>query len=108
MAKEPDWVKSLGTEIDPDTGMPVVPEGYFWRVKPGQMYAVIVELRRKWFWGFTHCVEDTLGDDLSEDGIRNLAAYVLNKWEQRAIQKREREEIRALFGDYPPKKLGTN
>lgn len=105
--REYRWAEVYGTVMDPDTGMPEVPKGYFWRVKPGGMYKLKVELRQRWFWGISFEVEMCVTDDATEWGVRNNAAYILNRWQERT-RKATGKGVEALLGDYPPKKLGNN
>lgn len=103
-AREYQWAEVYGTVMDPNTGMPEVPEGYFWRVKRGGYYKLEVQLRKRWFWQFSHSVESCPLDDATEWGVVNNAAYILERWNKRTLGP----TVSGLLGDYPPKKLGNN
>lgn len=108
MSKEYNWLESTGAKIDPATGMPELPEGYFWRVKQGYAYAINVQLRKRVMGRLSVVVENSVNDDPTPWGVRNLAAYVLYRWETSTARKQEEAAIQNLYGDYPPKKLGNN
>lgn len=105
--REHPWINTYGTEIDDATGMPVVPEGFFWRVKRGGFYRLNVQLRQKFLWVLSLEVDSCPTDDGSEWGVSNIAAYILHKWEERN-NRVTGTGVRHLLGDYPPKKLGNN
>lgn len=86
--------------IDPRTGLPEVPEGYFWRVKPSSGSYILVELRKKTWLGST-CVEWSVvrKDKASKYEIIFVAHYVMEKWHK------VEPDLSHFYGDYPPKSL---
>jgi hypothetical protein len=111
------------SEIDPNTGLPLVPEDYFWRVldKHWEWNAKIppkvnlmrhVELKhthrgRHW-WQPSYVVDEsydqvaysqrTKDGKLTKETILDAAEEIMQWWaDAKARQK--------LVGDYPPKKL---
>lgn len=92
--------------MDFETGLPSLPEGYFWRVKSASslLTAPKVQLRKK-MWIGSYVVDDawTLDEFHSaEQEVRYLAMMI---WDR---QRAEQERILGLarvVGDYPPKRL---
>lgn len=88
---------------DATTGLPELPEGYFWRVRPGSLHMDKLELRKRvWFFSILqdsrvlHYYTDTQRVLDPRDEILRAARKILkefvNPWE-------------AFYGDYPPKRL---
>jgi hypothetical protein len=115
----------LSAEIDPDTGLPVLPEGFFWRVDgPTSFYGhpdkPMVRLMRtveyqdsrvtipgRWPWSkgvLAVLTRDDsvlfkpLPDEFTKEHIRKAAVAIWDRWQ--VVKARE-----ALVGDYPPKRL---
>ena len=94
--------------IDAQTGLPVLPNGYFWRVSlASDSYGFFkffeVELRKKWRLGSLLELKKTCGhnrfsDQVNRELIKGTAesVYVTWKVEDAALK---------LTGDYPPKRL---
>lgn len=106
--------------IDPDTNLPALPEGHFWRVKQDEYGYLDVQIRRKRKRLWSALVET--GAVLHREGfnvkltslhvnvpkaIAKAAERVYVKWMERTEGYRLYEERVALLGDYPPKKLDT-
>lgn len=117
-------------DIDPSTGFPVVPEGYFWRVGPdegrdlyfrssGSQYGValykIVEkvtvIPKRW-----RRPETIKHEKLERVVVRGIAGHSSPLRERLALEASEAyssylqgkardKELVDLMGDYPPKKL---
>ena len=97
-------------DIDPGTGMPVVPRGHFWQIKKwdptygGYLYQVV--LRRAILGRLISVkVESNLGKDSDPAEVRKVARRVLNKQSENLIQKAKQKKVNGLFGTYPPHKL---
>ncbi len=91
--------------VDTATGLPELPEGYFWRVKFDR-----VEIRKKLRWGSTLECRGYLRS-LSMPGT-DIAGAILAEAETTADYwrcNRFRDSLvrDSLVGDYPPKKLNT-
>lgn len=120
------------TEIDAATNMPVVPKGYFWRVRVywgdyDKIPSVVVYLKKKRRFGSTSVasLEDWLAVQDSNNtayvdlirllpeaypkAIRELAEKVLRKNEKQLRNEDYYAKFAAakkrLSGQYPPKKL---
>lgn len=94
-------------ELDDATGLPVVPEGMFWRIRKTINPFAHVELRRKLAIGST-LVERAVCYRFELTGPREIlstCAFVLNQ-----VHKNRRLEKAAFkpWGDYPPRKLGSD
>ena len=90
-------------KLDAETGMPEVPEGYFWRVKKDLLRTVPkkpyeVHLRRVGRM-FSHKVCYILSEPTKEDVLHSAAHIMHHKFIP--MQKVDDD----LLGDYPPKKL---
>lgn len=97
-----------GVAIDARTGLPLLPEGYFWRVSLatdsyGFHKFFVVELRKKWWLGSLLELKKTsninrYGNVSNKERIKDTAKemYVNWKGEDAAFN---------LTGDYPPKRL---
>ncbi len=94
------------TKKDSATGLPEVPEGYFWRVgtqESGHWFPYTIWLMRKvprrFFSGTKDEYVDSQGfQDLSNQAIK-LAAQKVMLNQKFLVMERE------LLGDYPPKSL---
>ncbi|WP_346921917.1 hypothetical protein [Glutamicibacter creatinolyticus] len=115
---------------DPNTGLPELPEGHFWRLKEGEYCTVRLSIRkkRKHFgsksiismrvyhnWDGKNMeyrspalVEGLADENLTPDAIRNTAEHLLEKWHTRDAGRLRYENNVKLMGDYPPKKLEGN
>ena len=97
-----------GVEIDPATGMPAVPTGYFWRVKPTN-YGYVVQLRHRRRLGSRYIGHQPISmrhDLVTPHKILDAAAYALTCDER--ISRHFGRSIgvdKSLMGDYPPKTL---
>lgn len=99
------------TKIAPETGLPELPAGHFWRVAPDDFGYAVVEIRRKTRFGSRrHSATDVSLTgapsapvrvrDLTPEAILESASWLL---------ERNRDLTRGLdlLGDYPPKRLGA-
>ncbi|UDL16613.1 hypothetical protein SEA_ATUIN_219 [Arthrobacter phage Atuin] len=90
-------------EIDHTTGLPKLPEGYFWRVKMSYNYPHVCIRRNVTLLGmklWSYEVKESLILSLTESDIRREANKLYTKTFGTDVD-------RTLLGDYPPKKLGT-
>lgn len=113
-------------EIDPTTGLPTLPEGYFWRVIEEEYAHVGIEIRRRrrfgstvvidmyvWHnWDGAHpdsdepiLVSNVSDKEFTPEAILRTAEYLLKKWRARDARALRYQANKALLGDYPPKKL---
>ena len=84
------------TAIDAETGLPKIPEGYFWRVvRAAGWHPVEVQLR---YQDELVRYKATFG---TEEHVRSTALHI---WQDFAEGGRS-GVIDRLVGDYPPKKL---
>ena len=98
------------TKLDPNTGFPEVPEGYFWEIKhsilPGYYRLELRRNRGKLFWSFTEVVEFTVVEPpLSPALLNEEAKYVLHKWEEAKNRAAIEGASDSYIGTYPPKNL---
>lgn len=93
---------------DPDTGLPKLPENYFFRVKKestGFPYIYIMRKRKiKILWLFPVTITEVMEDRYISGGlfkrnIKTVAARVVNDLKKRVLGDT------SLYGDYPPKSL---
>jgi hypothetical protein len=108
MAKNGD-----GLTIDTTTGLPAVPEGYFWRVAApeGQSdyYSVELRLRGKRFLSRSTKIgsHPVSRGDISEDEIFHAACYAVQHHKGILRHFERLDPVRAdLLGNYPPKRVG--
>lgn len=89
--------------LDASTGLPVLPEGHFWRIRRSLHPYAYIEVREKRRFGSRKITEIIAMQDELEN-----RSVVLRKCAQALTQHRERiERARPKFtgyGDYPPKK----
>lgn len=90
-------------QLDSITGLPKVPEGYFWRVKKSLHPYGYVQLRKKLFIG-SFLVESTIfrQNELSERTILSDARLTLGKVDFNPKPKPKKN----FYGNYPPKTIG--
>jgi hypothetical protein len=89
--------------IDETTGLPELPEGYFWRIKKFIAPYARVEIRRadKFFSTLIESGVLYRAETGDHKKIVDTAQFALKKWnEYRGLSARE-----SVYGDYPPKKL---
>jgi hypothetical protein len=88
--------------IDKNTGLPELPEGHFWRIvdRHETIYPVKLQLRRKTWYGSTVVATDISGSH--PEYVLATAESLFSLVEARLSQK---ARVKALVGDYPPKKL---
>lgn len=99
--------------LDLTTGLPQLPEGFFFRIKKWNYfyrteYTVQVMIRRRflrWFSISTGC--DSLADHRATSGWHTIpyaAINALDDFNRRAIPRTPSMDTRKAFiGDYPPK-----
>jgi hypothetical protein len=116
-------------ELDPETGLALLPEGYIWRVEASNRYLELrlVQIttktlsRPKWlFFGseeYTETTESILMEDffdthnlLHSTRTKENIAYHLAQLSKKIFKKWQEEQakwdlMRSFRGDYPPKKL---
>lgn len=99
--------------IDEATGLPALPEGFFFRVHEASYsssyhYVTIYQKvqKRFLFWTYTadvqHIFTERIYPFLTEDNIRKSARKCLQQWKDW-----DAAQASNLLGDYPPKKLGA-
>lgn len=92
---------------DPDTGLPTIPVGYYWRISRTTGYVHIKLMRKRKGW-FSEEVRDSLVSkyEYTKDKLYNRALQLLHYWEE---EERERAEnpspVLPKSGNYPPRKL---
>ena len=87
--------------IDTYTGLPVVPDGHFWRIKKGVGNCLRVQLRKRiWF-----------GSSVVEWGVVSFSkaspeelSWTAN-WVLKELARKRSRGWKKYIGDYPPKKL---
>lgn len=96
--------------LDPNTGLPLLPGGFFWRIRKERMIdpPIKIELRRKKLLGSV-LVQHAWGHRVSRRSIVHEAAFCYSRWVGECAQRRENQsrkrELNDLIGDYPPKSL---
>jgi len=101
MTNKREYISPYGEfEMDEATGLPVLPEGYFWRVTWPRDGFWQVQLRKRTWYG-SRCVAWTCGRyEMTAGKVKELAGYVLKyKFEKEPVHEMH------LVGDYPPKTL---
>lgn len=114
--------------IDPQTNMPELPEGYFWRVVHDEydhyMHVRLMREPRKhtnsrflryWFEAYTAQTVDYLGfdveelDHLNDEIVKNIimkcAIRLKERYDKDLRLKAAQSMLESYAGDYPPKKL---
>ena len=103
MTNKREYIRPWGEfEMDEATGLPAVPEGYFWRVtRPSRGYWQ-VQLRKRTWYG-SRCVAWTGSRyGMTASKVKDLAGYVLKyKFEKGPAHENH------LVGDHPPKTLNN-
>jgi hypothetical protein len=87
------------TETDPTTGLPHLPEGFFWRVVNTGKYSY-VQLKKKRRYMGAKTVADSIIETrkLTKQIIRGRAFSIYDGFRFEGPDS-------SLFGDYPPKSL---
>jgi hypothetical protein len=108
----------LSREIDPATGLPIIPEGYVWRVKKtsqgDSLVIKLVQLKvtEKVLWIFTRTVSNEV--ELESAYVWDHEVEYTNSTFSELLRKRalsiidnlkDENRLEALVGEYPPKKL---
>lgn len=93
------------TKIDPATGLPELPEGYFWRIKKDSA-GTRTHLMKKRAFGISTSVHSRYifprYYPTAREAMRGTAQKVLDEsWEK----VREQVILSKLVGGYPPKRL---
>lgn len=92
-------------EIDEATGLPVLPDGYFFRVKTGTFDIFPwVELRQK-LWIFSVRIAGKWSASQFSSVEAKISWLAFRLWEDFEACRVEVEASIRLSGDYPPKKL---
>lgn len=107
-----DTYMFYGTRVilDPNTGLPQLPPGMFWRVMRERIIdsPIRIELRRKTWYGSRE-VEHVWSGTISESVVLHQAASCYTQWREecakRRVNKTHSRKLDDLIGDYPPKKL---
>ena len=99
MPNKREYIRPWGEfEMDEATGLPTVPEGYFWRITRPQGRFWQVQLRKR-TWRGSRCVAETASRcEMTASSVKELAGYVLKY----KFEKEPAHEMH-LVGDYPPK-----
>lgn len=87
------------TQLDKETGLPALPEGYYWKVQAYGGHTLIIRLMRvRKYW-----LDAELGweSTFNSEGKRGLLKAA---WEVLSVI-REKETTVSLVGKYPPKSL---
>jgi len=86
--------------FDANTGLPELPEGMFWRIKPSIAEYAHVEIRKKvWFFSVLKAYGVLRKSELtSRSEILTTAYYAMKCLYNKT-------DIAKVYGDYPPKKL---
>lgn len=87
--------------MDEATGLPTLPEGYFYRIKKWNhgTFDLAVQVRRR-FWGVSYKVSERLAQ-ADHDSI----VWGAQRARQMAFPKPVVDHIIEFVGDYPPKRL---
>lgn len=89
--------------IDESTGLPELPEGYFWRVKESVGDYLRIQMRRRvFFWSEVVEWSGVNKNIASKFEIQMAAKHVLLLVQEKKVDPKWRKYL----GDYPPKKLG--
>ncbi len=90
--------------IDENTGLPSLPEGYFWHVRKDLEGDYHVTIRRGWHYLLSYKVEGLwiVREPLTRNNVSYKAQRVYDKWQTRVANKSVDKE---LTGSYPPKTL---
>lgn len=87
------------TQLDKETGLPALPEGYYWKVVPYGGHTLIIRLMRvRKYWLDAELGWESTFNSEGKRGLLRAAWEVLS-----AI--REKETTASLAGKYPPKRL---
>lgn len=106
-------------EYDPETNLPKLPDGLFWKIKARRSGYVSIEIVRevtnpkhtffgfKWGYETEHSTVEDLytylkEDELSDENIRETAEDLYTSLVNLEVKKSRIDEI---VGIYPPKKL---
>ena len=111
--KNEETEETITVEIDNNTGMPLVPPGTFWRVRMTTNTNLKVELhRRKPFGGsdilaesyaYGNFIPESVGwEEVTPEDVRQTAVEL---WRSHMRDELRRTRMRAMSGDYPPKRL---
>lgn len=114
------------TPLDPETGFPEVPEGYYWKVKDFNDnwlgHYIVLDLMEsvteKKFWRgvvqVEYCRAESsilyreFADATPEErrlALLGLADKIMEKRAERLYREAQKKDIENLLGTYPPKKL---
>ena len=99
MPNKREYIRPYGEfEMDEATGLPTVPEGYFWRVTRPQGRFWQVQLRKRTWYGSRRVAWAVYQHEMTASKVNELAGYVLKY----KVKKEPAHEMH-LVGDYPPK-----
>jgi hypothetical protein len=95
------------TKTDPLTGLPEVPEGYFWQVKKAGIDDWLrLYLKKKLFWGLSCEVEWTVVQPpFTPETFYDEALHILEEWDPKMKKQADEDQGRAYLGKYPPKNI---
>jgi len=93
-------------EKDTDTGLPKVPEGYFWRVCQSMLGVDKLQLRKKTWYG-SRKIDERMLQFYYKDSRTVMPPQESILWSAEAISKEAdfNDPWTAFRGDYPPKKV---
>lgn len=89
--------------IDSATGLPELPEGYFWRVRTGSLSRDYLDLRKKTWYGSKVIDNRVLRYYDGEGNVIEPRVEILNR--AKRIYGEFENPWDEYYGDYPPKKL---
>jgi hypothetical protein len=97
----------IDIKTDPETGLPEVPEGYFWKVEKQYGRMPYVTLRRR--YGKLFGLFNTGGSyKVGEKYIVELTEGRIREGSYKVFREVFDSSSDHLLGEYPPKKLGRD
>ena len=90
-------------DIDEVTGLPVVPEGYFWRVRRGALEITWLELQKKTWYGGKTVDKRVCHYYSSERAVLDPREEILSN--ALSIMQEFNDPWIGFYGDYPPKSI---
>lgn len=91
-------------DIDQETGMPRLPEKYFWRISKADFFGLNLLLCKKNRFSTSQVIKQEIYH--SDDGYaHNVSKAVAKIHLRQQIYYREAIEEERLVGDYPPNKI---
>lgn len=88
-------------DLDAKTGLPVLPEGYFWRVRRGALEVSHLELRKRVGW-FSKTIASRVCNYYYTGGVDVIEPEVEILFRAESIMKEFHDPWIPFYGDYPP------